>query len=130
MILRQNILLKTDLTYKKAELELSKAKSDYDDVSKVIEMEIQKSYLDVKQKQSAKQLADMKLKQASNQYNTAKISYFEGVIDLSLLWNAELGVNQAEMNDNKALRDYNNAFYELKQNCKTGTEYVMEGGIN
>lgn len=117
----------TDLTYIKAKLELSKAKSDYGDVSKNIEMEIQKSYLDVKQKQSAKQLADMKLKQANNQYNTAKISYFEGVIDLSLLWNAELGVNQAEMNDNKALRDYNNAFYELKQNCKTGTEYIMEG---
>ncbi len=118
---------KNDYEYVKAQQELAMAKEKQDEVMKNIEIEIQNSYLDVKQKQSAKLLADGKLQQATVQYNSVRASYDAGVMPVSMMWNVELAVNQAKMNQNKAIRDYNNALYALEQNSKIGTEYVMEG---
>ncbi|MGE5626923.1 MAG: TolC family protein, partial [Solirubrobacterales bacterium] len=117
----------TELTYVKASEELDQANSNYESLCKQVEMEVQEGYFKVKQKQSEKQLADRKLQQAQNQYNNAKASYDAGLLQIATLWNAELGVNQAQMNVNKALRDYNNSLYEFEKNCEAGTEYVMEG---
>lgn len=117
----------TELTYVKASKALEQANLNYESLCKQVEMEVQDGYFAVKQKQSEKKLADRKLQQAQNQYNNAKLSYDAGVLSIATLWNAELGVNQAQMNTNKALRDYNNSLYEFEKNCEVGTEYVMEG---
>lgn len=116
-----------DIEYEKADQELSEVKSNYEEVRKEVEIEIQNFYLAVKQKQSDKQLTDLKLQQANNQYNSVKATYDAGLTTISMMWNVELAVNQAQMNNIKALRDYNDALYELQQNCNIGTKYVMKG---
>ncbi|MGH4139585.1 TolC family protein [Clostridium sp.] len=122
----QGYFNKVDVEYLQAEQEIEQAKLKKDQTSKQIETEMQSDYLDVKQKQSALKLSSQKVEQANNQYNVVNISYKTGMQPLSMLWLVELGVNKAQMDNNKALRDYNNALYALDANCKIGTKYVME----
>ena len=123
----KNYYNEDELEYKQADQKLSEAKANYTEISNEVESNIQNSYLEVQQKLSAMQLADTKLQQAEVQYNSVKTSYETGLMTIAMMWNVELGVNQAEMNQSKAQRDYNNAMYKLEQNSKIGTTYVMEG---
>jgi hypothetical protein len=123
----QGYFNKEDVEYIEAEQEIEQAKLEEEQTSKQIEIEIQSDYLDVKQKQSALKLSSQKVEQANNQYNVINTSYETGMQPLSMLWLVELGKNKAQMDNNKALRDYNNALYALEANCKIGTKYVMEG---
>ncbi len=118
---------KGDLEYLQAEEEIEEAKLKEDQTSKQIETEIQSDYLDIKQKQEDLKLTAKKVEQANNQYKVVNTSYEAGMKPLSMLWLVELGKNKAQIDNNKALRDYNNALYALEANCKIGTKYVMEG---
>lgn len=113
--------------YKKAVQELNEAKIKHSEAEKAVEEDIKNLYLDVQERQGDISLANKKLDQAKVQHISVKASYDAGMMPIAMVWNVDLLVNQCEMNLAKAQRDYCNALYNLEQNSKVGTKYVMEG---
>lgn len=112
-----------DYEWLNAEKELDEADVALDDNKKNVKENIQNAYLDVIQKKRQIDLAVKNMDKAKQQLESAKKAYEAETKPISLIWDAELGLNKAQMDHNTALRNYNISLYKLEKASKVGPKY-------
>lgn len=106
-----------------AQKELDEADVDLSDAKKNVEENIQRAYLDVIQKRKEIDLASQNIDKSQQQLDSAKKAYEIGTSQISLIWDAELGLNKSQMDYNTSLRNYNISLYKLEKASKLGPAY-------
>lgn len=116
--------------FSEKEYDLMNAKKELDesdvalsDAKKNVEENIRKAYLDVIQKRLEIKLASQNIVKSQQQLDSAKKAYEIGTSQVSLIWDAELGLNKSQMDYNTSLRNYNIALYKLEKASKLGPAY-------
>ncbi|MCY6355117.1 TolC family protein [Clostridium sp. ZS2-4] len=112
-----------DYEYMDAEKALDEASVALDEAKKNVEENIQRAYLDVIQKNREIDLASKNVDKAKQQLDSASKAYELGTKPVSLTWDADLGLNKAQMDYNTAVRNYNIALYKLEKASKVGPAY-------
>lgn len=112
-----------DYEYMDAEKALDEANVVLDEAKKNVEENIQRGYLDVIQKKGQIDLASKNVEKSKQQRDSASKAYELGTKPVSLIWDAELGLNKADMDYNTAVRNYNIALYKLEKSSKIGPAY-------
>ncbi|KEI03210.1 TolC family protein [Clostridium botulinum D/C] len=111
-----------DYEWLNIEKQLDEAKIALSEGKRNVKKDIEKRYIDVKQKKKEIDMNLKNLEKAKIQLDAAKKSYEIGVKAIGLTWDAELGVSKAQMDYDASIREYQIALYELEKASGIGID--------
>lgn len=85
----------------------------YDEAVNKVRQDVQKLYMEMKNKKLALDAAEKNLDKVNESYSSLKQNYEQGFVPISTLRSMEIAVKSSKMNYEKAVRDYENALYSL-----------------
>ncbi|MBO3442786.1 TolC family protein [Clostridium haemolyticum] len=111
-----------DYEWLNIEKQLDEAKIALSEAKRSVKKDIEKRYIDVKQKKKQIDMNLKNLEKAKIQLDAAKKSYEIGVKAIGLTWDAELAVSKAQMDYDASIRDYQIALYKLEKASGIGID--------
>ncbi|AEB75408.1 hypothetical protein ADU80_05960 [Clostridium botulinum] len=111
-----------DYEWLNIEKQLDEANITLSEAKRSVKKDIEKRYIDVKQKKKEIDMNLKKLEKAKIQLDAAKKSYEIGVKAIGLTWDAELGVSKAQMDYDASIREYQISLYELEKASGIGID--------
>ncbi len=126
---RENDIMKQYITNEllavrmESDMALEEKRIAYDEAVNNVTLDISSGYKDVQVKLSDFYVSIEQFQNAEKQYKEAEMKYKNGMISLSDIWNFDISYTQAKIGYNKAMRDCNNALYNLETACGIGPGY-------